>query len=145
MPTWKADKRKSTRRFSGWRVVVTLNACATTMVLFLNLGLTIWASFSFPMSDGYGTLIQGDCNKVKSWALWLHLAINALSTILLAASNYTMQCLLAPTRREVDKAHREGKEFSIGIGETQNLLLIGWSRKIIYVLLLASSVPFHLL
>jgi hypothetical protein len=115
------------------------------MVLMLNLLLTVWASLSFPMDGGYGTLIQGGCSKVASWALWLHLAINVLSTILLAASNYIMQCLLAPTRQELDKAHIEGKQFNIGFGETLNFFRIGWNRKIIYILLILSSGPLHLL
>jgi hypothetical protein len=141
------QEQKRTWKFShgGWRSGVTLNACITALVLTLNLVLTVWVSFTFPMDGGYSTLILGDCNEVSSWALWLHLAINVLSTILLGASNYTMQCLLAPTRREVDKAHRRGREFSIGFGETLNLLHIGWNRKVIYILLVISSGPLHLL
>jgi len=59
--------------------------------------------------------------------------------MLLSATNYIIQSLLAPTRREVDKAHMEGKEFNIGFGETRNLLYIAWNRKIIYLLLFVSS------
>jgi hypothetical protein len=141
----RVKKQKCTWLFSGWRVGVTSNACLATVVLTLNMVLTIWASLSFPMDGGFGTLIQGDCDKVKSWALWLHLAINVLSTLLLGASNYAMQCLAAPTRQEVDKAHKEGKGVRIGIGGIQNLLYISRNRAIIFALLVVSSVPLHLL
>jgi hypothetical protein len=149
-PWWKqalgrVKRQKRTWFFSGWRVGVTSNTCLTTVVLILNIVLTIWASLSFPMEGGFGTLIQGECDKVKSWALWLHLAINVLSTLLLSASNYTMQCLLAPTRSEVDKAHKKGKGVRIGVGGISNLEHIARNRAIIYALLVLSSVPLHLL
>lgn len=39
----------------------------------------------------------------------MHIIINILSTALLAASNYVMQCLSAPTRPDVNEAHTQRK------------------------------------
>ena len=36
---------------------------------------------------GLGNLYTGDCSKVGNMSLWIHLAINAVSTMLLSASN----------------------------------------------------------
>ncbi|MCJ1473578.1 hypothetical protein MMC13_002229 [Lambiella insularis] len=131
--------------FSGWRVGVASSACTAMAVLTLNVVLTIWASLAFPMNDGIGTLIDNDCNKSKSWALWLHIAINALSTILLAASNYTMQCLMAPTRRQLDKAHAKGSYLAVGVGGFRNMRSISWYRLTLFSLLIISSLPLHLM
>ena len=131
--------------FSGWRGGVTAAACAAMAVLLLNTILTIWASVTFPMDGGIGTLIKGDCSKSKSWAQWIHLAINALSTILLGASNYTMQTLIAPSRREVDEAHAKGKMLAIGVPSVQNLGLINRKRLWLFIVLTISSVPLHLM
>lgn len=77
-------------------------------MLMLNLILTITAAAKFGSDDGVGTALEGSCDSVNSWTTWLHIVINALSSILLSASNYTMQCLCSPTRKEVDEAHAKG-------------------------------------
>ena len=110
----------------------------------LNTILTIWASHRFPIASGLGTLISGDCTRSKSWALWLHMAINVLSTILLGASNYTMQCLMAPTREEVNRAHAENSWLTIGIPGIRNFQAIRRRRLVLFTLLALSSVPLHL-
>lgn len=54
-----------------------------------------------------GLILRDDCHKVSSLSTWLHLLINALSSLLMGASNLCMQLLAAPTRGEVDEAHPE--------------------------------------
>lgn len=75
----------------------------------------------------------------------IHLAINALSTILLSSSNYCMQCLSAPTRKELDNAHSKGKWLDIGVMSTRNLRGIATKRVVLWWLLGISSLPLHLL
>ena len=111
----------------------------------VNLILTIWAALQFGSDDGIGTAFEGSCEVVNSWATWLHIIINALSSILLSASNYTMQCLSAPTRREIDKAHARGDWMDIGVAGMRNLFKIRWPRIILWWCLALSSVPIHLL
>lgn len=97
------------------------------------------------VSDGIGTLYQGDCDSAKRIELWLHLLINILSTLLLGASNYYMQCLSSPTRSDVDKAHRQHVWIDIGVPSMRNIFRISRPRKILWFFLLYSSFPLHLL
>lgn len=76
---------------------------------------------------------------------YLHFAINLLSTILLSSSNYCMQCLSAPTRKEVNTAHAKGVWLDIGIPSMRNLRYIDRRRVILWGLLGLSSLPLHLL
>lgn len=133
------------RKISGWRAGVVTCTCTAAAVLMANSVLTIWATNSFPMQDGIGTLIDGSCSRTKKWSMWLHLAINALSTLLLSASNYCMQCMSSPTRQEVDKAHATRIWLDIGIPSIKNLRWIRWNRLLVWCLLGLSSVPLHLM
>ncbi|KAF1945579.1 hypothetical protein EJ02DRAFT_338180, partial [Clathrospora elynae] len=55
------------------------------------------------------------------WSTVLHLIINVFSTMVLAASNYTMQILHSPTREEIDSAHSRGQWLNIGLLSIRNL------------------------
>lgn len=105
--------------------------------------MTIWAS-SFRLKYGTATIKVGKCSDIKTWDLWFHLGINVLSSTLLAANNYTMQCLSAPVREEIDKGHRERIVFDIGIHSLKNLRRIPRIKLILWVLLAVSSIPLHL-
>lgn len=56
-----------------------------------------------------------------------------------------MQRLSAPTRQEVDRAHRAGRWLDIGAPSVKNLWSIGKTRLLIWILLAISSLPLHLL
>ena len=124
-----------------------LVGCMATaaFVLVLNCCLTVAAKAKHDFDGDYGILQHGDCNKTKQVDLWLHLLINVLSTLLLGASNYTMQCLSAPTREELDNAHMQGRWLDIGVPSIRNLASIAPSRRVLWILLLLSSIPLHLL
>lgn len=83
--------------------------------------------------------------KTATLAFWTHLVINILSTLLLGASNYSMQCLSSPTRSEVDKAHGQGIWLDIGVPSIRNLRRLSVSRIVLWWLLAISSLPLHLL
>ena len=68
-----------------------------------------------------GILWEGDCERVRQINVGVHLVINLLSTTMLSSSNYCMQCLSAPTRNEVDKAHAHGIWLDIGVPSLRNL------------------------
>jgi hypothetical protein len=76
----------------------------------------------------------------------LHLVINILSTAMLGASNYCMQCLASPSRSQVDEAHKKQVWLRIGVPNIWDLLrrqrgkrqLLGW-------VLLLTSWPIHLM
>lgn len=115
------------------------------VVLVINLILTIWAVSISGVQNGLGTLHDGSCKRTATLTFLMHLAINVLSTLLLGASNYSMQCLSSPTRSEIDKAHGQGVWLDIGVPSVRNLRRLSTSRIVLWWLLAISSVPLHLL
>ena len=119
-------------------------AVAATIMTF-NILLTIIAYEKGGHHNGLALIQDGSCSKSKNIRVWLHLLINVLSTVLLAASNYCMQCLSSPTRDDVDKAHAKRRWLDIGVPSLRNLRSISRFRVVLWGLLGFSSVPLHLL
>jgi hypothetical protein len=140
----RPDRNKK-RKLQGWRFGLAVSTSIATLVLFTNAGLLMWAALGHTIKDGIGTLHVGDCGDVHKWNLALHVFINALSSLLLGASNYAMQCLTSPTRRECDKAHARREWLDIGVAGIRNLTKISHRRRVLWILLAVSSIPIHLL
>jgi hypothetical protein len=138
----KSASQHSKGRFAGWRSGALSFATFASVVFFANLVLTIWGS---SYGGGSGVLRDGDCEDIKRWNSGLHVVINMFSTILLGGSNYCMQCLSAPTRKEVDRAHAQGRKLDIGILSYRNLTRISRKRAFLWLLIGFSSLPLHLL
>ena len=118
---------------------------AVGFCLVINTAFAICAATIGPASEGVGTVYKGDCDKVKSLDRWLHLLINILGTALLSGSNFNMQCLSSPTRKEVEAAHKKGKWLDIGVPSIKNLLFISKKRVGLWWLLAISTLPLHIL
>ena len=133
--------------YTGWHTGVLACATSVMVVLLINVGLTIYAATNpeYKMERGIGTLYSGSCDKSRTIGLWLHLGINALSTILLSGSNYTQQCLAAPTRSEIDTAHARIRWMDIGVPSIRNLLSIKAERTFLWIAIGITSIPLHLL
>ena len=133
--------------YTGWHVGVLACATSVVVVLLINIGLTIYAATNpeYKMEEGVGTLYSGSCDKSKTMGLWLHLGINALSTLLLSGSNYTQQCLAAPTRSEIDAAHARRRWMDIGVPSIRNLFRIKAERALLWIAIGITSIPLHLL
>ncbi|KAH7383464.1 hypothetical protein BKA64DRAFT_582563, partial [Cadophora sp. MPI-SDFR-AT-0126] len=131
--------------FEGWRLGTVYCAAVVAASLILNGTVTIWASKTFGLSEGIGIIHRGTCPSVKTIGLWIHVAINVISTILLGASNYCMQCLCSPTRREVDNAHESNTWLDVGIQSFRNLMKIRKGRMTLWIMLALSSIPLHLM
>ena len=56
-----------------------------------------------------------------------------------------MQCLTAPTRADIDRAHEKNAWLDIGILSLKNLHYIGYQRLTLWTVLGLSSIPLHLL
>lgn len=54
------------------------------------------------------------------------------------------QCLVAPTRKDVDRAHRAASWLDIGVPSLRNLFRISRKRSFLWLCLCFSSLPFHL-
>ena len=133
--------------YTGWHTGVLACAASTVVVLFINVGLTIYAATDLwhKMEKGIGTLYSGNCNTSRTIGLWIHLGINALSTLLLSGSNYTQQCLAAPTRSEIDAAHAKREWMDIGVPSVRNLFKIKPERTLLWIAIGVTSIPLHLL
>ncbi|KAI1741226.1 hypothetical protein F4680DRAFT_458100 [Xylaria scruposa] len=64
---------------------------------------------------------------------------------LLASSNFFMQVLNAPSRDELDVAHRRGKWLEIGVSSMRNLFIVSKFKTWCWLGLSVTSVPIHLL
>lgn len=139
--------RLKSSQIRGWRVSVVYGVYGTAFALFANILLLVWASSRSHKSleNGIITLFNGSCNNSKFIFTASHILINCLSTILLAASNVGMQCLLAPTREEVDKAHGKGTWLHVGVLSLKNVAGIPLPRVILSAILALSSMPLHFL
>ncbi|KAF7198491.1 hypothetical protein HII31_00230 [Pseudocercospora fuligena] len=138
--TWKAG------RLQGWRFGVACWIATALVVLTANIILAIIVATTRPRVSGISIIYEGSCATVDRYSIALHLFINMLSTLLLAASNYTMQCLSAPTSKEIEAAHRAGMKLQIGVPSFHNLLNgIAKRRALVWMVLATSSLPIYLL
>lgn len=134
-----------------WINGVLLCAKATTALLLLNIiFIAVAAGLSNRNAENsafssFQVMYKGSCLLSKRWNIALHLIINVLSTGILGASNYCMQSLVAPSREEVDKYHARGWWLDIGCSSVRNLFVIGRSRLALWLVLLVTATPFHLL
>ena len=133
-------------RFRGWRMGIILGCCMSTIVLGINIAvLIIGATTGNGFENGFAVPMSGLAEEISWWSSAIHIAVNALSTLLLAASNYTMQVLSSPTRKDVDKAHAKNEHLDIGVLSTRNLSRIPRRRLVLFLLMGLSSIPIHLL
>jgi hypothetical protein len=137
--------RKS--RYHGWRMGVLVGCCTSAFVLCCNIAVVIVGSHvpGGYKDDGIADLIIGSATTISRWSTAAHLVINIFSTMLLGASNFTMQVLSSPTRGDIDRAHARGRWLDIGLLSTRNLWNIPVKRAVVWCLLAASSIPLHLL
>ena len=133
--------------YTGWHTGVLACATCVVVVLLINVSLAIYAAThpEYKMEGGVRTLYSGSCDKSTKIGLWLHLGINALSTLLLSGSNYTQQCLAAPTRSEIDAAHVRRRWMDIGVPSIRNLFRIKLERAMLWIAIGITSIPLHFL
>ncbi|KAF2804655.1 uncharacterized protein BDZ99DRAFT_502510 [Mytilinidion resinicola] len=149
---WFPDVDPSHKRARGWRtwhskreVVLWTGFITSTIVLAVNVACLIVFSAKYGSTSyrGVVSLYEGDCTRVRITGIVSHLCINILSTLLLGASNLCTQLLVAPTRDEVNKAHRKKIWLDVGVPSWRNLRYIGSSRRRLWFCLGLSSIPLH--
>ncbi|RPA76695.1 hypothetical protein BJ508DRAFT_181460 [Ascobolus immersus RN42] len=140
-------RRIRRKLFEGWRLGVLISCISSFLLFMINLAIALYAARRYPVNStlGIGTIFEGPCDMVKSIDTVLHIGINIISTGLLAASNYTTQVLVSPTRKDIDTAHAKKRYLDIGVQSLRNFAMLPWGRKLLWGLLIASSVPLHLL
>lgn len=134
-------------KYRKWKRNIKLGCYTATIVFFLNLCLLVWTEINYRHATEHGITIlySGDCVGARNIALWSHLAINVVGSLLLAAGNVCMQCLAAPTREEIDQAHSQHRWLDIGVNTARNFTSITLPRRVLWALLGLSTVPLHLL
>ena len=133
----------------AWRTKRQTVLCACSivaaLVLVINVAATVYFKLRWKTIGDIGTIYRGDCSQSHRLSSRLHIAINVLSTALLSASNLCMQLLAAPTRQEIDEAHKNYTWLDIGVPSFRNLRHINKRRCMAIFLLAMSSIPLHFL
>ncbi|KAB8207648.1 hypothetical protein BDV34DRAFT_223209 [Aspergillus parasiticus] len=139
-------KAQDPTHFHGWRFGALTSCILVGICLGLNVAATIYVRVTYPpSSDNLGLIQESDCDHIHSVDSRLHYALNVVATVLVSASNYNMQCLTSPTRAEVDQAHAQRKWLDIGVHSIRNLPFIGRAKLALWLALLVSTLPLHLL
>lgn len=133
------------KNVTGWKVGLRWATIATFTVFFANTIFLIVTIASHGNNDGMATLYSGKCDTVASYDTGIHILINILSTTLLGASSYVMQCLNSPSREQVDQAHAQGKTMDIGMPSFKNARRVGWRQTGLWLSLGISALPLHIL
>ncbi|KAI0389437.1 hypothetical protein F5Y17DRAFT_448925 [Xylariaceae sp. FL0594] len=132
------------KAYPGWRLTgLLLSVLSVLLTIDLSIILAVYSKLSGFRSSSI--LFEGSCEKSSSISLSIHLAINVVSAALLASSNFFMQVISAPTREDVDVAHRRGVFTDLGVPSYRNLWYIPKLNVVFWVVLGASSAPVHLL
>ena len=143
---FESEPTKRSNRFQGWRFGVLACTLSTCMVLVLNVSLATWALARHGWGrNGQPILHEGKCDTVSKLSTGIHLLINSMSTVLLCASSYCMQCLSAPTRKDLDHAHSKQSWLDIGVLSPRNMKALPKSRSMRWLILGLSTIPLHLL
>jgi hypothetical protein len=132
------------KRLHGWKLGALSAGILAGFSLIINIVAAIWLG-EHKQGSNLVELYRGSCETVKQIDLWSHLAINALSTLLLGGSNYCMQCLCAPTRADIDRTHQRRRFLDIGVPSFRNLTAIPRHKAILWWILAISSIPLHLM
>lgn len=137
----------------SWRRSFKIAQIVAAVTLLLNLSLIIAGYFRTKsetdsndvIDSGNLNLFEGTCTTTTWLGRLADLFINALSTALISSSFICAQVLLSPTVKELEAAHEKGQHFSIGIPSLRNSRLVPWWRSIAALMLLATSMPLHVL
>lgn len=129
---------------SGWRAGLLRSFLASLLALIANICVFAWLLRRHNLEEGTGTIHAATCGEVSSMETGIKIALNVVSTLILGASTYAMQGTTAPTRDEVDTAHKNAKWLEIGTQSWRNLSYISRRHAIIWTVLALTSLPLHL-
>jgi hypothetical protein len=151
---------------SGWRRLAIWNIGVMILLTLLLCGFTVAAilktdisqidepNFDSSNDNGRGAAVRNaflfhssPCCEPTARIVntVLHLLVNALSSAVLASSNFFSQVLSSPTRTEVDMWHAQGRSLDVGVLSWRNALRLSPFKTIAWVALLITSLPLHLL
>ncbi|KAI0193810.1 hypothetical protein F4808DRAFT_355826 [Astrocystis sublimbata] len=130
-------------KYSGWRLGgLILSILSFVITVGLLVTLVVFSARSG--GDSSHILFEGTCNSASSTSLGIQFGINVISTAILASSNFFMQVIAAPTRRDIDNAHAQRKSMEIGVLSLRNLSTLPKTKIALFLTLGLSSLPIHL-
>lgn len=129
---------------AGWRAGLNRSFMFSLAALIVNACVFLWLFFTFDRVRGVGLITISRCGKVYRLETGIKAGLNVISTLILGASTYAMQGTTAPTREEVDKAHKKGKWLEIGTQSWRNLSYVSRRHVAIWGVLASTSLPLHL-
>jgi hypothetical protein len=142
----KSKAAASGKSPTGWRKLALFN------LVWLSLATLILVGFFMASSSYAGGITTsfifytGECDSSATRLnAGLHLLLNIFSTAVLASSNFFMQIMNAPSRKEIDRVHAKGTFLDIGVPSWRNTYYVSKFKTGAWALLLLSSVPIHLL
>ncbi|PYH41650.1 uncharacterized protein BP01DRAFT_426147 [Aspergillus saccharolyticus JOP 1030-1] len=157
-PRWKSwlpqgltQDSEAGREGREWIKGAVICTWITATILTLNsIMLIVALAFAYRQSSNQGQfqmveLYTGKCALAEHSATGIHVGINVLGTILLGASSYVMQCLGAPSRSYIDRAHARSRWLNVGTFSFRNFAIMSPKRKVLWGLLLLSSTPIHMI
>lgn len=134
--------------FTGWRFGALLSCILLILCLGTECALLIAAN-AFKIKkhqEGYQNVLwEGSCTVTKRWTTFASLLINFIATLTISSSNYVMQCLSAPSKKELEHAHTDGRSLQLGVSSPSNLRYVSRRKIFLWWLLSLSSIPVHLL
>ncbi|KAF1931586.1 uncharacterized protein M421DRAFT_55896 [Didymella exigua CBS 183.55] len=129
---------------SGWRAGLLRAFLASLLALIANVCVFAWLVRRNNPEDGTGTIHTAACGAISTLETGIKVALNVISTLILGASTYAMQGTTAPTRDEVQSAHKKGKWLEIGTQSWRNLSYVSKRHATIWSVLAFTSLPLHL-
>jgi len=139
----------STFKNVSWKTSAKINTAVVIIFLLFLVGTlaytTSQAQTTGQLSHSSFVLFRGRCEKAQTINVALHVVLNIFGTLILASSNFFMQILVAPSRSELDRAHQRATWMDIGAPTIRNFAGLSRFKLISWFILLASSVPIHLL
>lgn len=126
-----------------WKSRCSIAAILMGTVLAAYVVFIIWASQRSTDRTSIRTILEGSCSTVSATNLGLHVLVNVMGAIVSIASACALYLLSSPTRNEIDEAHAKGNGLDIGVLSLRNLK--SFKKKILFGLLIISSLPIHFL
>ncbi|KAK3315700.1 hypothetical protein B0H66DRAFT_559574 [Apodospora peruviana] len=137
-------KFKSIFKRFNWHTSATVNTATVTLFsVFLISVLGYGCSVTGGSINSAFFLYKGPCRTSTSINIALHLLLNIFSTLILASSSFFMQVVVAPSRADLDRAHRSHRWLDIGVSSIKNFRDMPKYRCLLWLGLLATSIPIH--
>jgi hypothetical protein len=130
---------------SGRTVSLRFLATCVAMILILNVAVLIYSAKRGPSTSASLLVAQDQCSTIKKLDVGLHALINVLGILALAAVGGFITALSSPSREDLNRAHRVGAWFDIGVPSIRNLKYIGRTRKYMCIIIYLLSFPIHIM